>query len=136
MKKWYILIGLILVLGLLVSIPTPKDSVDYSQIEQVAEKAIKEGAPDIHNFGITISEDEVRVSYECSEEDIPMTIGEVTGVYAGIVDYQPEVGNLHAYAYNKDGQQMAYYYCLNSWARNIGVTEQANIELAKKYSIR
>lgn len=110
MKKWYILVALVVVLGILVAIPAPEvTTTDYSQIEQVAKKAIREGTSDIHNFDIKVSKDEVKVAYECSEGDIPMTIGEVTGVYAGIVDYAPEVGNLHAYAFNSNGQKMAYY---------------------------
>jgi len=133
MKKWYILVALVVVLGILVAIPAPEvTTTDYSQIEQVAKKAIREGTSDIHNFDIKVSKDEVKVAYECSEGDIPMTIGEVTGVYAGIVDYAPEVGNLHAYAFNSNGQKMAYYYCLNSWAKNTGVTEQASQKLVEK----
>lgn len=133
MKKWYILVALVVVLGILVAIPAPEvTTTDYSQIEQVAKKAIREGTSDIHNFDIKVSKDDTKVVYECSEADIPMTIGEVTGVYAGIVDYAPEVGSMSAYAYNSNGQLMASYYCLNSWAKNSGVTEQASQKLVEK----
>ncbi len=124
MKKIHVVIGIVVVLGILMLVPA-SDPVDYGQIEQLARTVANENS-NMRNFDISISEDKVVVIYECDESDIPITLAEAVGVYAGIVDADDRVGDLYAYVYNSNGDQMISFYCLKMWAKNVGTDEQSN----------
>jgi len=124
MKKIHVVIGIVVVLGILMLVPT-NDPVNYGQIEQAARTVASENS-NMRNFDISISEDKVVITYECDESDIPITLAEAVGMYAGIVDADDSVGDLYAYAYNSNGEQMISFYCLKMWAKNVGTDEQSN----------
>ena len=124
MKKIHVVIGIVVVLGILMLVPA-SDPVNYGQIEQAARTVANENS-NMRNFDISISEDKVVVIYECDESDIPITLAEAVGVYAGIVDADDRVGDLYAYVYNSNGDQMISFYCLKMWAKDTGTDEQSN----------
>lgn len=133
MKKWIALVVIVNLFGVMLAImASDKASADYSRVERMAQNVIGD-SPDIYNFNIKISEDEVTVSYNCSKDDVLMTVAEVAGVYAGIVDYAPGVGDLHASAFDSNGRRIIHYSCLKSWVIDCNNDQKAHESLDRVF---
>jgi len=133
MKKWIALVVVANLFGVMLAIMASDEaSADYSKIERMAQNVIR-GSPNIYNFDIKISESEVTASYNCSKDDVLMTVAEVAGVYAGIVDCTPEVGDLHASAFDSNGRRIIYYSCLKSWVAGCDNDQKAHEALDRVF---
>jgi len=60
-------------------------------------------------------------------------VAEVAGVYAGIVDYAPGVGDLHASAFDSNGRRIIHYSCLKSWVIDCNNDQKAHESLDRVF---
>lgn len=104
---------------------------DYSQMESVSENILSDSslnlgiiAPDVH-----INTYQVTVNYigaSSTTEAISKDIGAIVGMYWGIVNADPEVGDLLITIEDINGDPIGKMTCQNDWVSGLDIKDMSS----------
>lgn len=136
LNKWVVAFGL-LVLAMCIVVPDVS-ATDYSLMEKTSEGILSDSQ---YNLGIvapsvSITPYQVAVNYigaSGTTEAIMKDVGAIVGVYWGIVNNYPEVGDLLITIEDINGDAIGTLTCMKSWVSGLDITDtSANQRVALK----
>jgi len=109
-------------------------ATDYSMVERISEDMLTDREKNLSIIGpeVKINSSQVTINYvsiSTNLNNLLTDIGAIIGVYWGIVDNYPEVGDLFVTIEDSREKPMATFYCLKSWVT--GASSDSNSQLER-----